>query len=215
MDIDDNNQNPVTTASYISGRIKYSRPQGLLWSDNPGSVSVDGIRFPNGREKEDYIILSDHNRSDISISQQRIETRQRMINGTMRSYHIADKINISVSWDMLPSRSFSRNVNFLSTGKSDMLATDSEYTVDGGAGGVELLDWYENHSGPFYVYLAYDKYNSPSFQSSGQVTDLSFQNLNVYNDIRLMYFSSFDYSIKKRGRGNHDFWSINVSLEEA
>jgi hypothetical protein len=205
--------NPTATSSYISGRKKYSRPQAMLWSDNAGTIS-EGVRIPMGNEKEDFLILSDHNRGEIGISQQRIETRQRMINASMRSYHIADKVSISCSWTRIPSRSYSRNVNFNSAGQST-LSGATEYTVDGGAGGVEILDWYEGHTGPFYVFLAYDKYNNDSFKVAGNVTDESFNYLSIYNDIRLMYFSSFEYSIEKRGGTNFDFWNINVSLEEA
>ena len=211
MDINPNN--PSSTSSYISGRKRYARPQAMIWANNFGTIS-EGVRFPIGNEKEDFIILSDHNRGEISIAQQRVETRQRMINATMRSYHVADKINISCSWSRLPSRSYSRNVNFNMAGQST-LSGATEYTVDGGAGGVELLDWYESNSGPFYVYLAYDKYNNDSFKVAGSVTDESFNYLSIYNDVRLMYFSSFDYSIEKRGGTNFDFWNISVSLEEA
>jgi hypothetical protein len=200
--------------TYISGRKRYSRPQAMLWSDNSGNI-VDGVRFPLGIEKEDFIILSDHNREEISISQQRIEHRQRMINGTMRSYHIADKITLSCNWQRLPSRSYSRNIIFNASGQPQMIAQDLENTVDGGAGGVEMLDWYENHQDPFWVYLSYDKYNNNSFKVGGKITDQSFQYLPIYNDVRLMYFSSFEYSIEKRGGSNFDMWNISVSLEEA
>lgn len=211
MDINPNN--PTSTSTYISGRKRYSRPQAMLWSDNAGTIS-NGVRIPEGLEKEDFIICSDHNRGEMNVSQQRIETRQRMINGTMRSYHIADKISISVGWQRLPSRSYSRNVNFSTLGKPEMLANDQENTVDGGAGGVELLDWYENHPGPFYVYLGYDKYNNDSFKVAGQIKDDSFDYLSIYNDVRLMYFSNFEYTVEKRGATNFDFWTVNVSLEE-
>lgn len=211
MDI--NPSNPSATSSYIAGRKRYARPQAMIWSNNSGTIT-EGVRFPIGNEKEDFIILSDHNRGEISIAQQRVETRQRMINATMRSYHVADKITVSCSWNRLPSRSYSRNVNFNTAGQAE-LSGASEYTVDGGAGGVELLDWYESNSGPFYVYLSYDKYNNDSFKVAGNVTDESFNYLSIYNDVRLMYFSNFDYSIEKRGGTNFDFWNINVSLEEA
>jgi hypothetical protein len=205
--------NPSTTSAYIAGRKRYARPQAMIWANNFGTIA-EGIRLPLGNEKEDYIVLSDHNRGEISIAQQRVETRQRMINATMRSYHVADKITVSCSWNRLPSRSYSRNVNFNSAGQPT-LSGATEHTVDGGAGGVELLDWYENNSGPFYVYLAYDKYNNDSFKVAGNVTDESFNYLSIYNDVRLMYFANFDYSIEKRGGTNFDFWNINVSLEEA
>jgi hypothetical protein len=211
--VDINPSNPTSTSAYISGRKKYARPQAMLWSDNSGTIQ-NNIRIPNGLEKEDFLILSDHNRSAMGISQQRIESRQRMVNGTMRSYHIADKITISTSWTNLPSRSFSRNVIFNGTGVAQMSGSDLEHTVDGGAGGVELLDWYENHSGPFWVYLGYDKYNEESFKVAGAVTDQSFGYMSIYNDIRLMYFSSFEYSVEKRGATTFDFWNVSVSLEE-
>jgi hypothetical protein len=212
MDI--NPSNPTSTSTYIGGRKKYSRPQAMLWSDNSGNIDGSGMRFPLGNEKQDFIICSDHNRGEMSIGQQRIESRQRMVNGTMRSYHIADKISLGVSWNRLPSRSFSRNVIFDNNGNAIMSGSDQEHTVDGGAGGVELLDWYENHPGPFYVYLGYDKFNNDSFKVAGDVTDESFSHLGVYNDVRMMYFSSFDYTIEKRGGTNFDFWTVNVSLEE-
>ena len=210
MDISPNN--PTATSTYIAGRKRYARPQAMLWANDSGTIS-NNTRIPSGIEKEDFIICSDHNRKDIGITQQRIETRQRMVNGTMRSYHIADKIALSVSWDMLPSRSYSRQVIFGSDGKP-VLSGASEYTADGGAGGVELLDWYENHSGPFYVYLGYDKYNAPSQLVAQQVQDGSFNWLGIYNDVRLMYFAGFEYHIQKRGASNHDLWSVSVSLEE-
>lgn len=208
-----NPSNPTATPAYISGRKRYSRPQAMLWSDNAGTV-IDGVRLPVGSEKDDFIVLTDHNRGEMSISQQRIESRQRMVNGTMRSYHIADKISLSCSWDRIPSRSYSRSVNFGPNGNPYLNVGDTEYTVDGGAGGVEMLGWYENHSGPFYVYLGYDKYNNDSFKVAGDIKDESFNYLGIYNDVRLMYFASFEYAVQKRGGTNFDFWSINVTLEE-
>jgi hypothetical protein len=202
----------VATSTYISGRKVYARPQALLFSDNAGTLT-DGVYYPSGTEKEDFIVLSDHNRGEISISQQRIETRQRMINGTMRSYHTADKTAISVAWNTLPSRSFNRDISFGPDGKPVMPnPTDYENTVDGGAGGVELLEWYQNHSGPFWVYLAYDKYIN--FTTGGVIDDDSFDHLAIYNDIKQMYFASFDYTITKRGGTNFDFWNISLTLEE-
>jgi hypothetical protein len=157
----------MATLEYMSGRKKYQRPQALLLSDNPGTV-VDGFYVPNGLEvnqeitesasPEDlnqFLILSDDNRGEISFGINRIENRKRMINGRMRSYHIADKLEISVSWDRLPSRSYFSYPGFNEDGKSEYFNNNSEeFTTDGGAGGVEILDWYEKHSGPFWLYLA-------------------------------------------------------------
>lgn len=71
--------------------------------------------------------LSEHNRAPVSISINRIEKMQRMSNGLMRKFFIADKKNISVSWSMLPSR--------------------ASYTVDGFYGARDIKDFYEGATG--------------------------------------------------------------------
>lgn len=234
----------MTSSNYLNGRQKYARPQGMLWSENPGTLQ-NGIYVPQGYEVnaqspegtsetliDNFIILSDDNRSSIDFAFQRIERRERTINGRMRSYHIADKLTISTSWELLPSRSFSRNPLFDANGNPTGMVTqldhdndpqtpdkeiqlsgspyykDQRYTSDGGAGGVEMLDWYENHTGPFWVFLAYDNYSN-----FGKDTE-DFLKLNQYNQIIEMYISDFNYSVVRRGAANYDFWNINVTLEE-
>lgn len=212
----------MATSTYMSGRKKYGRPQAMLWADNPGTLS-NGIYVPNGLEigadptgetnstmLNQFLILSDHNRQPISMNTTRIEQRERMINGRMRSYHVADKMTISLSWNLLPSRSFVANPEFdQTTGKSTYSGNGSlEHTADGGAGGAEILDWYENHKGSFWVYLAYDKY--PNFGKD----DLAYGHLGQYNQIVEVFFSDFNYSIERRGSNNFDLWNISVTLEE-
>jgi hypothetical protein len=208
----------MSSAEYLTGRKKYQRPQAILLADNPGTL-IDGLYVPNGYEingntgleantdtYNQFLILSDDGRSPISFTQNRIEKRERMINGRMRSYHVADKLGISTSWSMLPSRSHKLNPDFnLSTGKSIVTG----YTTDGGAGGVEVLDWYENHQGSFWVYLSYDKYTE--FGKN----DAAYQHLNQYSQLVEMFFADFSYSVEKRGGTNHDLWNISFSLEEA
>ena len=212
----------MATSAYISGRKRYQRPQSILWSENAGTLS-NGLYVPTGQEIgansslttggiNQFLILSDHNREDMSFNSERIEKRERTINGRMRSYHIADKLTMNVSWNNLPSRAYSDKADFASTGLSPSKGTSSEFTADGGAGGVEVLDWYENHQGPFWMYLAYDKYTN--FPVDGETTDASFGNLGKYNQIVEVYFSDFNYSVVKRGGTNHDLWNISVSLEE-
>ena len=201
----------------MNNRKKWTRPQAMLFSDNPGTLD-GGFYVPTGNESEDFIILSDHNRSSISMSKQRIETRNRMINGTMRSYHTADKINLSCSWTRLPSRAYSSAPTYTDGTliQTDVSASVSgallgynpeEYTVDGGAGGAELLSWYEDHPGPFWVFLSYDE------SGTG--------NLNRYTQVLQMYFAGFDYEVEKRGQAwssgtaaGFDFWNISMSLEQ-
>jgi len=206
----------MATSAYMTGRQKYSRPQAMLWSDNSGKLE-NGLYVPNGLEigsnpgtetdpnnLDQFLILSDHNRSAIDFNTTRIEKRERMINGRMRSYHVADKLSISFSYQNLPSRGFWLNPDFDSQGKSDKL----NHTADGGAGGVELLDWYENHKGSFWCYLAYDKY------SVFGKDDSAYGHLPQYNQLVEVFFSDFSYTVNRRGN-NFDFWDISIGLEEA
>lgn len=192
----------MANSLYMAGRSVYSRPQAVVWSDAYETSNAKYV--PSGTEFEDFIILSDHNRSEISIQKQRIENRRRMINGTMRSYHIADKRSFSWSWEMFPSRAFSDSPTFSASGT--LINSVDEYTVDLAAGGVDILDWYENHQGPFYMLLAYDKYNDFSVDT--------YSHLNEYNEVVQVYFTGFDTSVVKRGGTNHDLWNISVNLEE-
>ena len=214
--------------TYMSGRKKYSRPQAMLFADNPGT-KVDGFYIPDGNEigsstaftptNSEFLILSDDNRSAIDFNSVRIEKRERMINGRMRSYHIADKLEINTSWDMLPSRAYDTKARFDNNGNANMQATVArpnplEFTTDGGAGGVELLNWYDNHKGSFWVYLAYDKYTNFEDTDSSAV-DNRFNNVNKYNEVIEVFFSNFNYSVVKRSGLNFDFWNVSLTLEEA
>lgn len=204
----------MTSAAYMAGRQRYSRPQAMAWADSPGTLE-NGVYIPNDYEVNaanngtlgnQFVLLSDDNREPIEFQVERIEKRERMINGRMRSYHIADKLSISTSWNRLPSRAFALAPNFDGNGVPD---SDSlMYTTDGGAGGVDLLDWYEKHQGSFWVFLAYDKYST--FGND----DAAYAHLPQYNQIVEMFFSDFSYSVEKRGGSTHDFWNISVTLEE-
>lgn len=228
----------MASKEYMVGRKKYLRPQGLIFANNPG-YTVDGSRIPEGNEFEDFIILSDDNRQSITISPERIEKRERTVNGRMRSYHIADKAVISTSWNNLPSRAFNVEPVFSNfgedIGKVTNLITnieideterpvksfgspyfkDQQYTSDGGAGGAEILDWYKSNQGPFWVYLAYDNYKNLSDDFvGGQLVKTKYQKLANYAEVVEVFFGSFSYTIETRGGTNHDFWNINLSLEE-
>ena len=43
----------MATAAYMSGRKRYARPQGILWSENPGTLQ-NGIYVPEGIEVGAY-----------------------------------------------------------------------------------------------------------------------------------------------------------------
>ncbi len=64
--------------------ITFSKPRLMRWNGNA---------------------VTDHNRAALSIDVERIEKKQRMSNGTMRKYIVADKRTFSTSWTMLPKLS--------------------------------------------------------------------------------------------------------------
>jgi len=126
----------MATAAYVSGRKRYQRPQAILWSENAGTLT-DGLYVPTGQEIgadpalttggiDQFLILSDHNRSEMSFNSERIEKRERTINGRMRSYHIADKLTMSVSWNNLPSRAYLDVADFNASGVSPRKNTTGE-----------------------------------------------------------------------------------------
>ena len=199
----------MVSNAYLPGRKKYTRPQAVIFSNNSGGI-VEGIPQISGIEGEDFIVLSDHNRSDISFNANRLENRKRMVNGHMRSYHIADKVSVSFSYDLLPSRSFSGDQSFSANGK--YVNNLTEYTADGGAGGAELLEWYDNNPGSFYVFISYDK--PQSFTVDPENPQEHYDNLDKYSDELEVFFSDFSYNVVKRGGTNHDLWDISISLEE-
>jgi hypothetical protein len=232
-----------STEQYLVNQIEYKRPSALLFAENSGTLTTAtdkngnilnyaGTNTPittyipigydiyaNTPPSSDFLILSDHNRAPLDFKQNRLEKRDRMINGRMRSFWTADKLNISTSWQNLPSRAYSGPPLFDQTTGLPNATVDGntfyQFTVDGGAGGNELLNWYENHKGSFWVYLSYDKY--PNFGSDST----SYQHLNQYSQVVEMFISDFTYSVVKRGGGatgtnsGYDMWNISMSLEEA
>jgi len=217
----------MASQAYMSGRKKYSRPQAMLWSNNPGTTIEDEetgeiFYFPLGNEigssayspqdANEFLILSDHNRGEIGFSNNRIESRERMVNGRMRSYYVADKLSVSTSWDMLPSRAYHLYPEFNSNGISDYnRINNEEFTVDGGAGGADMLEWYERYTGSFWLFLSYDK--RTNFRDVNDV-DAEYENLNKYSQVIEVFFNQFSHNLIKRGSSNFDFWNVSLELEE-
>lgn len=71
--------------------------------------------------------ITEHNRSALELSPERIERVVRTSNGTLRKNHIADKRKFQLSWDMLPSY--------------------RTLTVDGGWGAEDLRSFYYSDEG--------------------------------------------------------------------
>jgi hypothetical protein len=175
--------------NYTALSQKYLRPSLIIWSKSEPIQGADKGKWDLGSE---YLYLSDNNRSELSVSFERIEYKQRMINGTMRSYHVADKKNFSTSWENLPSRK--TQVTEYSDKEEDKR---NKF-----AGGQEMLKWYEEHTGDFWMLLVYDI--DPEVSTSNIR-----QNVEKVN----VFFESFSYNIVKRGL-DLDLWNIDLSMVE-
>lgn len=75
--------------------------------------------------------LTEHNRAALSVDTERIEKSNRMANGTMRKWFIADKVTLTTSWDMVPH--------------------DLNFTVDGYWGGSDIENFYRTNTGDFWA----------------------------------------------------------------
>lgn len=150
-----------------------------IW--NLGDNSIVGQKF---------YYLTDDSRSDMQINIERIEYKKRMINGRMRAYHVADKKSFSVSWDNLATSS---------TQISEYKTTSGRQNI---ASAKEMLDWYENHTGSFYLTLVYDT------NTSASAVPLRYR-VEYYN----VFFDNFSYVIKKRGP-QHDLWDVSMTMVE-
>lgn len=101
----------------------------MVWSDNAAMFWNDGTAFRK---------ITDHKRSPLSVSVERIEKKQRMVNGTLRRYTVAKKRTWSCSWDMLPSTNTKAN---------------SLKTVDGGYSGEQIETFHNTTNGAFQMQL--------------------------------------------------------------
>lgn len=211
----------MATTDYIIGRKKYGRPQAFVFAELPGTIETgpDGLmHVPQGYEigtdpsqieevSGSFLVLSDHNRGAIDIKNNRIEQKERTINGKMRSYFIADKNTYSLNWQNLPSRSFSNTPMFnVETGKDDGSA--ERYTVDGGAGGNELLEWHLTHPQSFYLFISYDKYSEFKNQTN------TMNRIQEYQEVKEVFISDFSHTVNKRGQTKYDLWDVSITLEE-
>jgi hypothetical protein len=92
--------------------------------------------------------LTEHNRAPVSIDVERIEQTARMSNGSLRKLFIADKKNISTSWNNIPSY--------------------SSMTVDSGWGAEDIKAFYlsAKGQGTFNVRIAYNSARTEDFVAS-------------------------------------------------
>jgi hypothetical protein len=169
------------------------RPTLLVFS------STEPIQDPNNKNKWRWIegteklYLTDDNRDPLQVSPERIGTKKRMIDGTMRSVHVADKTTFSTSWQNIPSRSKDSSREYISE-----YERSTDFTSGFGAG-IDIKNWYEKYTDDFWVLMVYD-------------TDTTVAAANNAEKIHV-FFDTFDYTVSKRGQFL-DLWNVNIGLVE-
>jgi hypothetical protein len=174
---------------------KYLRPSMIILCENEPIAGTGGDAGKwdlTGGVGGEYLYLTDDNRDAVSVSPNRIEYKQRMLNGRMRSYYVTDKNTFSTSWDNMPSRA--NRYPTVVDGVNDQI------TSDGFGAGQDIKSWYETYTGDFWMLLVYDGVNDTSSPSN---------QVEKYN----VMFEDFTYDILKRGQFN-DLWSVSISLVE-
>lgn len=146
----------------------------MYWSDDAGNT---------------WHKVTDHSRQSLSISITRIETPNRMVDGTLRRYVVAKKRQFSTSWDMIPAKI--TNTNGIHVGLG---------TVDGGYAGEDIESWHNSHDGSFLVKLR------KGLDEAKAITDGTIEVVTVM-------ITDFSKEIIKRGPAM-DYWSISLTLEE-
>ena len=184
-------------AGEVALQSYWIRPSMIIFAETEPSSASNGLYWNLGTN---YLYLSDDNRDAVSVNYERIEFKDRMINGTMRSYHIADKRKFSTSWNDFPSRKYAAT-------NSVLKGLDPNITSDGFGAGQDILNWYNNHKKDFWMVMVYD---APiQAVSSATISPLQGWAEKVH-----VFFDDFNFSVKKRGP-HHDLWDVDISLVEA
>lgn len=141
--------------------------------------------------------ITDHGRSPLTESYNRIGVDKRMANGTLRRMFINSKRTWSCSWDNLPGS------NNTPVGFTTMK------TADGGLSGEQMEAFYLANPGKFRMVLKRGTAVGKATPNPAE-TALPYVDANFY--ITNVMITEFSKEIRKRGAT--DLWSMNVTLEE-
>lgn len=132
--------------------------------------------------------LSEHNRQPVQLSKNRIEKQQRMNNGTLRKFFVADKENISVSWNMLPS--------------------SYTYTIDGGYGALDLKSFYDGTAAKASGALSGRKSFDVTIKYGGTTKTMEM----IFTGFSLDIVKR---NVKQAtGDTAQEFWNVSLTMEE-
>jgi hypothetical protein len=168
----------------LTTNYQFIHPEGVTWRKSSGTEQI----------------LTDHNRGPIGVTEEPIERKQRMVNGTLRKYIVAIKRSYTLQWEMLPSKDAAvvgKSTLPILGGESIKAFVDSTRTSNSCADAA------------FYMRIYSGQH--PRAEAGGTKP----------NEIRVMV-SDFSYEITKRGAQtvvdgvtvDYDMWSVDVTLEE-
>jgi hypothetical protein len=80
--------------------------------------------------------LTEHGREPVSMSVERIGSKERMLNGSMRAGFVANKYTLDISWTMVP--------------------TAAHMLADNGKDAKWIKDFYDSTTGTVDAWLIYD-----------------------------------------------------------
>jgi hypothetical protein len=137
--------------------------------------------------------LTDHNRQPIEISSELIENQARMANGKMRKYVIAQKNNISVSWDYVPSK--------------------TSETADLNYGAAWLESFYKSNAGvPVYLKVVSSEID-PDAAIGSVPSDSNFKTAQTGSKVYTVFMIGFSKTIVNRTRLS-DYVNMNIEFTE-
>lgn len=158
----------------------------MAWTDNAIMFWADSAGT--------FRKVTDHNRSELNESTERIENKQRMADGTLRRYSVTKKRTWSADWTMIPSTNSKAN---------------GITTADGGWAGEDVENFHNITDGAFRMIL---RRGSAQGKTAPTPADsaLPYRDSDFY--IVKVMISDFSKSVVKRGIV--DFWDMSITLEE-
>lgn len=147
-------------------------------------VSLDGTTWYK---------LTDHNRKEIQVSAEIIESAKRMANGKMRKYVIAHKAKISTNWSYVP--------------------TKTDLTVDGNKSSAWLDAFYEANVGlPIHVKLISSEID-PVPAKGSIPSDLNYKTSATGSQVFHMFITDYSSTIIHR-TVDSDYATMNIEFTE-
>lgn len=138
------------------------------------------------------LTLSDHSRSQLSVSYEIIEKSTRMANGTLRKYVVSKKRSFSCSWTLLP--------------------TIRTQVSDGNADARDMKDFYELYCfSPLEMSMFFSTNATERSLPTSSYNKTS--DANHYIQTANVFWTSMSFDVVKRFR-NFDYWNVSADFTE-